>query len=104
MPKLVQTIIDANKKIPQDDSIVNINSMQKSQEDAPKKIDSRKDVEDSVQSQEFKNWFGDWQNDSENASKVVNALNPAVLPCPALPIKKQKWDIPGLKINKDLMN
>ncbi|MDY6017539.1 MAG: hypothetical protein SPI97_07995 [Oscillospiraceae bacterium] len=26
--------------------------------------------------------------------KVVNALNPAVLQCPALPIKKQKWDIP----------
>ena len=47
--------------------------MQNSQEDAPKKIDSRKDVDDSVQSQEFKNWFGDWQNDSENASKVVNS-------------------------------
>ncbi|MGN0542991.1 MAG: hypothetical protein ACI4JG_06010 [Acutalibacteraceae bacterium] len=47
--------------------------MQNSQENAPKKIDSRKDVDDSVQSQEFKNWFGDWQNDSENASKVVNA-------------------------------
>lgn len=78
--------------------------MQNSQEDAQKKIDSRKDVDDSVPSQEFKNWFDDWQNDSENASKVVNALNPAVLPCPALPLRKQKWDIPGLKINKDLMN
>lgn len=61
-------------------------------------------MKDSVQSQEFKNWFGDWQNDSGNASKVVNALNPAVLPCPALPLRKQKWDIPGLKINKDLMD
>lgn len=53
--------------------LVKDNSMQNSQEDAPKKIDSRKDVDDSVQSQEFKIWFGDWQNDSENASKVVNA-------------------------------
>ena len=59
--------------ISQNDSIVNINYMQNSQEDAPKKIESQKDVDDSVQSQEFKNWFGDWQNDSENASKVVNA-------------------------------
>lgn len=62
----------SDKMISKDDSIVNTNSMQNSQDDAPKKIESRKDVDDSVQSQEFKNWFGDWQNDSENASKVVN--------------------------------
>ena len=61
LPKLVQTIIDANKKIPQDDSIVNTNSMQNFQEDAQKKIESRKDDDDSVQTQNFKNWFGDWR-------------------------------------------
>ncbi len=30
-------------------------------------------ISDFKQSQQFKRWFGDWQNDSENASKVVNA-------------------------------
>lgn len=59
--------------ISNDSKNVNSQIMQNSQEDAPKKIDSRKDVDDSVHSQEFKNWFGDWQNNSENASKVVNA-------------------------------
>ena len=53
LPKLVQTIIDANKRIPEDDSIVNTNSMQNSKKDAPKKIESRKDVDNSVQSQEL---------------------------------------------------
>ena len=42
MPKLVQTIIDANKRIPQDDSSVNANSMQNSQEDASKKMTAEK--------------------------------------------------------------
>lgn len=27
---------------------------------------------EGIESQNFKNWFGDWQNDSENASKVVS--------------------------------
>ena len=27
----------------------------------------------STESQQFKRWFGDWQNDPQNASKVVNA-------------------------------
>ena len=27
---------------------------------------------ENVQSQQFKRWFGDWQNDPENANKVVN--------------------------------
>ena len=27
---------------------------------------------DATQSQQFKRWFGDWQNDPQNASKVVN--------------------------------
>lgn len=30
-------------------------------------------ISDVVQSQQFKRWFGDWQNDPQNASKVVNA-------------------------------
>lgn len=29
-------------------------------------------IEDVTQSQQFKRWFGDWQNDPENASKIVN--------------------------------
>lgn len=28
---------------------------------------------ENIQSQQFKRWFGDWQNGPENASKVVNA-------------------------------
>ncbi|MDY6017708.1 MAG: hypothetical protein SPI97_08850, partial [Oscillospiraceae bacterium] len=63
----------SNTRLSQKDTSVNANSMQNSQKDASKKIESRKDIDDSVQSQEFKNWFGDWQNDSENASKVVNS-------------------------------
>ena len=27
---------------------------------------------DATQSQQFKRWFGDWQNHPESASKVVN--------------------------------
>ena len=57
----------SNTRLSQKDTSVNADSMQNSQKDASKKIESRKDIEDSVQSQEFKNWFGDWQNDSENA-------------------------------------
>ena len=30
-------------------------------------------ISDATQSQQFKRWFGDWQNHPENASKVVNA-------------------------------
>ena len=30
-------------------------------------------IADVTQSQQFKRWFGDWQNHPENASKVVNA-------------------------------
>ena len=30
-------------------------------------------ISENVQSQQFKRWFGDWQNDPVNASKVVNA-------------------------------
>ena len=30
-------------------------------------------VSEATQSQQFKRWFGDWQNDPANASKVVNA-------------------------------
>ena len=30
-------------------------------------------ISENVQSQQFKRWFGDWQNDPANASKVVNA-------------------------------
>ena len=30
-------------------------------------------IMDATQSQQFKRWFGDWQNHPENASKVVNA-------------------------------
>ena len=30
-------------------------------------------IQDATQSQQFKRWFGDWQNHPENASKVVNA-------------------------------
>ena len=63
----------SDTRVTQNNTSVNTDYMQNSQEDAPKKIESRKDVDDSVQSQEFKNWFGDWRNDSENASKVVNA-------------------------------
>ena len=53
----------------------NVNSPIKKnfQEDTQKKIESQKDDDDSVHSQELKNWFGDWQNDSRSASKVVNA-------------------------------
>lgn len=29
-------------------------------------------ISENVQSQQFKRWFGDWQNDPENANKVVN--------------------------------
>ena len=29
-------------------------------------------ISESTQSQQFKRWFGDWQNDPQNASKVVN--------------------------------
>lgn len=30
-------------------------------------------ISESTQSKQFKRWFGDWQNDPQNASKVVNA-------------------------------
>ena len=30
-------------------------------------------ISESTQSKQFKRWFGDWQNDPKNASKVVNA-------------------------------
>ena len=30
-------------------------------------------IKDATQSQQFKRWFGDWQNDPAHASKVVNA-------------------------------
>lgn len=30
-------------------------------------------ISDVTQTQQFKRWFGDWQNDPQNASKVVNA-------------------------------
>ena len=30
-------------------------------------------ISENVQSQQFKRWFGDWQNDPAHASKVVNA-------------------------------
>lgn len=30
-------------------------------------------ISENTQSQQFKRWFGDWQNDPANASKVVNA-------------------------------
>lgn len=30
-------------------------------------------IENNTQSQQFKRWFGDWQNNPESASKVVNA-------------------------------
>ena len=30
-------------------------------------------ISENTQSQQFKRWFGDWQNDPKNASKVVNA-------------------------------
>ena len=30
-------------------------------------------ISSATESQQFKRWFGDWQNDPENASKVVNA-------------------------------
>lgn len=29
-------------------------------------------ISENIQSQQFKRWFGDWQNDPEHASKVVN--------------------------------
>lgn len=29
-------------------------------------------VSEATQSRQFKRWFGDWQNDPANASKVVN--------------------------------
>ena len=44
----------SNTRLSQKDTSVNTDYMQNSQEDAPKKIESRKDVDDSVQSQEFK--------------------------------------------------
>ena len=36
-------------------------------------VNVNKEIENVTQSQQFKRWFGDWQNDPENASKVVNA-------------------------------
>ena len=30
-------------------------------------------ISETVQSQQFKRWFGDWLNDPAHASKVVNA-------------------------------
>ena len=30
-------------------------------------------ISENIQSQQFKRWFGDWQNDPAHASKVVNA-------------------------------
>lgn len=30
-------------------------------------------ISKDIQSQQFKRWFGDWQNDPAHASKVVNA-------------------------------
>lgn len=30
------------------------------------------ETEDQIYSKQFKNWFGDWENDSDNASKVVD--------------------------------
>ena len=36
-------------------------------------VNVNKGIENVTQSQQFKRWFGDWQNDPENASKVVNA-------------------------------
>ena len=40
-----------------------------------RKFDSKinMSIENVTQSQQFKRWFGDWQNKSETASKVVNA-------------------------------
>jgi hypothetical protein len=36
-------------------------------------------LREPVYSDNFKNWFGDWQNDSENASKVVNEIGTRVV-------------------------
>lgn len=36
-------------------------------------VNVNKGIENVTQSQQFKRWFGDWQNDPENASKVVDA-------------------------------
>ena len=94
MPKLVQTIIDANKKIPQDDSSVNANSMQNSQKDASKKLKAEKILRIPFSRRNLKIGSAIGRTIQRTQGKVVNALNPAVLQCPALPIKKQKWDIP----------
>ncbi|MDY6017632.1 MAG: hypothetical protein SPI97_08470, partial [Oscillospiraceae bacterium] len=50
---------------------VNTDYMQNSQKDASKKIDSRKDVDDSVQSQEFEIWFGDWREKDMTPIKIA---------------------------------
>lgn len=61
--------------ISNDSKNVNSQIMQNSQEDAPKKIDSRKDVDDSVQSQELKNWFGDWRKNAVIYKDKLTASN-----------------------------
>ena len=46
-----------------------------SSDDIVRKFDSKinMSIENVTQSQQFKRWFGDWQNKPETASKVVNA-------------------------------
>ena len=65
----------SDTRVTQNNTSVNTDYMQNSQEDAPKKIESRKDVDDSVQSQELKNWFGDWRKNAVIYKDKLTASN-----------------------------
>ena len=61
----------SDTSVTQNNTSVNTDYMQNSQEEAQKKIESRKDVDDSVQTQNFKNWFGDWRKNDMTKIKIA---------------------------------
>ena len=59
-----------NINIPNSDE--NVNKMLELRENNVENKDQSATVDSVIKSKEFMRWFGDWQNDSQNASKVVN--------------------------------
>lgn len=57
------TAIDFDNILSQEKEIVNTKSA----------LPSKSTKTDQTTTQNFKNWFGDWQNSPETASKIVNA-------------------------------
>ena len=81
LPKLVQTIIDANNSVPQENTTVNNNSMQENENNTQKKFSLRENVEETKDLVAVHNL---------SAEKLLKSLNLGGLPMPSIAIMKAK--------------